>query len=72
MFYCIDEKRSVELGLNLNSSTKVDGEIRQAQLAQNPMLAADFLSQSQTSFLISLDNSFSLFRVIKCPPFSTL
>jgi hypothetical protein len=40
-----DEKRSVEQGLKLNSSTKVDGEFRLAQLAQNPLLHAVFLNQ---------------------------
>jgi len=37
MFYSFAQYRSVELELKLNSSTNVDGEFRQAQLAQNPM-----------------------------------
>jgi len=38
--------------LKLNSSTKVDGKFRLAQLAQNPMLAAVFLCY----YSITLDN----------------
>jgi hypothetical protein len=38
MFYSFAQYRSVKLKLKLNSSTKVDGEIRQATLAQKPML----------------------------------
>jgi len=43
MLYSFAQYRSVELELKQNSSTKVDGEFRQAQLAQNLMLAAAFL-----------------------------
>lgn len=50
MFCCFDEKRSVELELKLNSSTNVDDEFRQAQLAQNPMLAVVLFKQTSSSY----------------------
>jgi hypothetical protein len=40
MFYSFAQPNSVKLELKLKSSTKVDGEFRQATLAQNLLLAA--------------------------------
>jgi hypothetical protein len=42
MIYSFAQYRSVELELKLNSSTNVDGEFRQATLAQNLLLGVRF------------------------------
>jgi hypothetical protein len=63
MIYSFAQKRSVELELKLNSSTKVDGEIRQATLAQNPMLPAALFYEAQSShFLMYFHLSFCLIK----------
>jgi hypothetical protein len=53
-FYSFAQLRFVELELKLNSSTKDDGEIRQATLAQNPMLHVVVLCQNYFVLLMKL------------------